>query len=885
MGRLLAWFRRTTLDRDLEKELQFHLDQHVRDLVATGVSHEDAQRRARIDLGGVDQVTERVRASRSGAWLDRLGCDARDAWRGLKRTPGTALTAVTLIALVIGGNTTIFSMVHGILTKPARGVQANGLVTLEPRTIGNLVQSAHSYPDYLDYVAQSRTLRLVLAAAFERFTVSVPDGTFAVRGSEVTTNYFDTLGVHLVRGRSFTDEENRLDTSGLVAVVSYRLWQEQLHGAETVIGQPVVLNGHPATVIGVAPPQFQGTWLAESSQVWVPLVAYARVQGRERVLNDRASGGVLAVGQLAPGVSLAQAQAEVTTIATRLQAAYPDTNQQKTVRLVPYSVTAGGDSLISQQGSTFLAVFSVITVLTVLIVCANVANLMLARAAVRQRETAVRRALGASRLGIVRALLIEGLVISMVAWLAACLFAVWTARVLVRLFPPGAQGTALPLDFAPDWRVVAYAMGLALVGTVAFTLPPALRAWRQDLLPWLKAGEQGVVQGRSTLSSVLVIVQLAFAVLLLTGAGLAYRSASLISTRALGFTKENLLLTTINTSGAATGSGANLALLETVRDRLHVVPGVRSVSYARSVPSMPGTRWPDQAVQQDETQVPLRALVNVVGPEYLRVLGLSPVAGRDIAANEGAHTQAVAMINQDLADALWPRQSAVGRTLRLGPRGRPVDIVGVTPNALFSGYDSQTRPNFVLLSQENEPAPPGDISFYIRFSGTLEAIAPAIGRALREVDARMPIVYMRTVDTELDTGTWPVHFISTLLALFAVGSLTIAAIGQYAVIAFDMRRRTRDFGVRMALGASSRQILRGVVQEGLRWTAIGLAIGLVLSLGVGRALRSVLFGVTPTDTRTYLGVFGVLFAASLLACYLPARRAARIDPMQALRQE
>jgi predicted permease len=887
MPRIIAWFRRQRLDRDLERELRFHVDQHVRDLIAGGASPEDAQRQARIELGGIDQVKERVRESRSGAWFDRLRCDTRDAARGLKRTPGIAGTAILLIALVIGGNTTIFSMVHGILTKPARGVQASRLVTLGS-TINGRPEPTHSYPEYLEYVSASTTVRPLLAYGFERFTLTMPAGSFAFRGGLVTNNYFGTLGVQLLRGRAFTDDENRLGASGLVAVVSYRVWQEQFHGAEDVIGQAVVLNGHPATVIGVAPAGFQGTLLAETNQLWVPLLAYARLAGQEAALTTLSDRPLVVIGQLAAGASLSAAQGEFTVISSRLEAAYPETNRGKTVVLVPYSVTAGGNSVVARQGSRFLAIFSVITMLTVVIVCANVANLMLARAAVRQRETAVRHSLGATRLGIVRALLIEGLVIAFVAWLGACLFALWTSRVIVGLFPPAAQGSALPLDFTPDWRVVAYAMGLALVATIVFTLPPALRAWRQDVLPWLKAGEQGIVQGRSRLSSALVIVQLALAVLLLTSAGLAYRSTSMISGRSLGFETEGLVLTTVSTMGAA-APGANdelnRALLERIRERLRSAPGVRSVSYARSVPSMPDRIWRQDPVRSRDADASVRAWVNVVGPDYLRVLGVSPLAGREFTADDRSATRAVAIINQDLADALWPGQAAVGHVVELRAGHGPVEIVGVTANALFSGFSRETRPYYVFLPQSQEPAQPGETTFYVRYTGTLDTIAPALGRALRGVDERIPIVYMRTLDTELNANTWAIRFISMLLVLFAAGSLVIAAIGQYAVVAFDMKRRTRDFGIRIALGASSQQLLGAAVREGLRWTAAGLLIGFALSLGAGRVFRSVLFGITPTDAFTYLGVFVVLAITSLLACYLPARCVSQIDPMQALRQE
>ncbi|HUK33862.1 MAG TPA: ABC transporter permease [Vicinamibacterales bacterium] len=588
MGTLRAWLQRTRLDSDLNREVQFHLEQHVDDLVARGVPVYEARRRAQVELGGADQIKERVRDSRAGAWFDRLRCDARDAWRSLCRSRTTTLTAIALIALVIGGNTTLFSMIHGLLTKPAPAIRATGLVTLEPRVDGR-VDSGHSFPDYTDLARQSRTIRSLLACSFASFTIGVADGTYAFRGTKVTANYFDTLGVRLVRGRPFTEAESRLDASGLVAVISYRLWQEQLHGIERVLGQSITVNGHPARIVGVAPERFQGAMLVEFSQIWVPLMAYSRLESNVRALDDRGDSQLFAIGRLAAGVSLRHAQAEISTIAARLAVTYPQTNGRRSVRLVPYSMTAGGNSLVASRGQMFLAVCSIIAALTVLIVCANVANLMLARAAVRQRETALRGALGASRLAIVRSLVFEGLAISMAACVTAYLFAVWMSQAVVRLFPPAAAGgNAMPFDFTPDWRVASYAMCVALLATIVFTLPPAFRVWRQDLLPFLKSGEQGVVAGRLKLSHALTIVQLAFAVLLLTAAGLAFRSVTLISTRDLGFDKDNLLLATISTSGAAEQDEARLNLVERLRDRLRASPMVRPCHMRNVCPRCPG---------------------------------------------------------------------------------------------------------------------------------------------------------------------------------------------------------------------------------------------------------------------------------------------------------
>jgi hypothetical protein len=294
--------------------------------------------------------------------------------------------------------------------------------------------------------------------------------------------------------------------------------------------------------------------------------------------------------------------------------------------------------------------------------------------------------------------------------------------------------------------------------------------------------------------------------------------------------------------------------------------------------------WKGEPIRIRGQETPVRAELNWVGPDYLRVLGVAPLVGREFTEREGVRADA-AVINQNLAETLWPGQPALGQIILVGAERRAVDVIGVAPNGFFNGFRRDAHPNLVFLSEHQEPAAPGETTFYVRYAGGLDSVTSLIGRALRDVDARVPVVSMRTMQTQLATDTWPVEFITVLLMLFAAGSLATAAIGQYAVVAFDMRRRTRDFGLRMALGASSLQILGSIVGEGLRLTAAGLAIGFALSLAVGMGLRGFLYGITPTDGRTYLGVFSLLAAASLLACYLPARRAAGIDPMQALRQE
>ena len=706
MRGLRAWLQRHRRDRDLRRELDFHLEAHARDLIAGGLPPDEARRRARLALGGVDQIAELVRDGRPDAWIDHLVHDLRDACRSLKRTPGLTAAVVTLITLVIGGNTTVFSIMHGILTKPAPGVQAPDLVTIDLIVNGRPNPGGNSYLNYLDYAAQSTTVRPLMVAHYERFTFTIPAGSYSLRGDAVSTNYFDTLGIRPIAGRAFTDEDDRAQPAALPAVVSERVWQRQLAGAHDVVGQTITLNGLSAVIVGITPARFAGVVLGASSDIWVPLIPYARAHQAEHELADRADMGMGIFGRLAPATPLRQAQAEFAAISRRLETAYPESNKGQVAQPIAYSALATG-SLLSRQGGQMLAIFSVITLLTVLIVCANVANLMLARAAARQRELALRQSLGASRLRIVRMLLAEGVLVSLVAWVMAfaCAFAV--ARLLARLLPPDPSGTTLDADFTPDWKVAAYAMALALLVTVAFTLAPAIRAWQQEVLPWLKAGEHGVVEGRSKLVSALVVMQLAFSVLLLTCAGLAYRSLSTMSQLDLGYKTDHLLLAAVYTAGSAATPDANRILLEQLQERMRAIPGVASVSHSRYLHS----GW-SQQVRRLGSGTPVHADQNYVGPGYLEALGMSPLAGREFGGREGSRANPGAIINQHLAEALWPGDPAVGQTMIVGKDQQAVEVVGVMPNALFSGFRRDASLNFVLRSELQEPGPPGETTFY-----------------------------------------------------------------------------------------------------------------------------------------------------------------------------
>ena len=866
-------------DREMDDEIRFHLAEETRLQSQRGLSAAAAETEARRAFGNITLAKENTRAVWVSTTLEQLMQDLRIGCRILTKAPAVSATAVILIALVIGGNTTVFSIAHGIIARPAPGVHAAGLTTLSWVAENGDVETHTEHSVFADFQQQTTALQIA-AFDFQRVTMTHEKGSYAARVGIVSPNYFETLGVRLIKGRSFTADEAERGTSGLVVVIGHHVWQNAFGGTDAIVGQAVAVNGHPATVVGVADPEFRGAWLAEMGDLWVPLTG----EFRPWLQPNRSSVAVAMFGRRAPGVSLASAQSELTTVWTQLQRAHPELNQKIRVRLVPYSATAGGNSIISTQGTRMLAIFSVVTLLTIAIVCANVANLLIARAVVRQREMALRQSLGASRARIVRGLLAEGLVLSVAAWLAACSFAWIVSRTVVRLLVPAAQTEISTPDLTPDWTVIGYALVLAVLCTIAVTLGPALRTWRQQLLPFLKVGEQSVVQARSMLSRGLVVLQLGFSVLLLTTAGLAQRSLSLQDAADVGFDTRSLLLATVNTSASAGDPGDNMVLVEALRERVARLPGVEGASY------IPGrgrlSNWALFPVRRARAAEPVMTIERHVPSDYFSTLGVPFIAGHDFRPHE-TRSRRGAIVTRQLAEALWPGEPAIGKVLIAGPDAHAVEaeVVGVVRDAFFAGRGNDSRPRYVFFASAERPHPPGETTFYIRHSGSSGAVGAAVAKAFREVDARVAIASLRSLESHIELDAAPLWMLAKLLTLFAGGSLLIAAIGQYAVVAFDGRRRSREFGVRIALGASSRQLLSSVISESFRLTVLGLVIGFALSLAVGTVLGRVLYGVTPTDPVTFAGVFVLLASASLLASYLPARRAASTDPMVVLRTE
>jgi predicted permease len=880
-----VWPRRR--DREIDEEIAAHLAMAVRDRIARGESPDAARHAALREFGNLHVVTDATRRVWISVAAEQFWQDLRFGVRVLWQAPAFCATAAFLVALVIGANTTIYSMVRSILVSPPQGITTDRLVVLKRLSAGTpLADPFFSYPDFVDYARSARTVQQLAAWSSERLTIATDAGIHAIVGGVVTANYHDTFGVTLTTGRRFTPDDNR-PGAPLVAIVSERLWRERFGSEPDLIGRAITVGGKQAAVVGIAGGGFAGALINMSEDIWLPIAAYHGA-GANSPIEQRELAIVAVAGQLAPGASLAEARAELATLTAQLRAAYPDIVKETRAYVADYS----GTSLlpIADMAPYFLAAFSIITLLTLIIVSANVANLMLGRAVERQRETAVRQSLGASKPRVLRLLVAEGTAIAAVAWLTACLVAWWTTKITLGILEPQ---PGLFDHIRPDWTLAATAMLLALCATIAFTVAPAIQTWRLPLLPLLKSGAQSVVSGRSRLSSGLVVLQLAFSVVLLTSAGLALRSLSLLDSGDVGFDPERMLLVTMRVGhrtsvlGAAPSpkqEEAERAALERVRERLRDDAVVAAVSYTRRAPGayMLSTR-PVGTETGDETTP---AYVRPVGPDYQASLGLTLTAGRDLAPTDRLGAARVAVINRQLADDLWPGQSPVGRMLRLTDRGEAFEIVGVAPNALVDGPVHDARPHYVFIAHQQVPDPRIiDMTFYVRYRGTLDSATPRIGRAIGEVDGSLPIVSMTTMRSRLESVTVIERQVTLLLIIFGGASLLVASLGQYAVSAFNMRRRVRDFGVRMALGASAAQIQRSVISESLRLTLIGLTVGFFLSVAAGLALGNRLFGIAPTDPATYTGVFVLLALASVAAAYLPAWRAGQVNVVEALRQE
>ena len=811
--------------------------------------------------------------------LDAIRQDARYAARALARSPLFTLIAVLSIAIGVGATTAIVTLANSLLFRPLPGIGDPDRLVLIGRTQDGQGFDNFSWPNFADYRAQSKAVAGMAALRMEPHALSLrgPEGGEPIHGTSVSGNFFSVLQARPARGRFFAAEEDGAPGTGAVVVLSHRFWQKRFAGADSIVGRTVVLNGQPMTVVGVAEEGFQGPFVL-APDLWLPMSAATMLGIPASLFQSREAVWLVAVGRLASGATLARAQTELDAIAARLRQAYPQENEGKGVRVTPTSAFPGEMRTLV---AGFMAVLFAVAAMVLVIASTNVAGMLLARAVVRQREIAVRLALGATRGRLVRQLVTESLLVFLLAGAIGVALAYAMVQGLLALVP------RLPLPVAIetgiDWRVLAFALGASLVTGVLAGLVPAWQSTSDSLVPALKA-DAGHTGRRLRLRNALLVAQIAFSMLLLIVAGLFGRT--LLRARAIdpGFDPRGVHVASLDMRLAGYDSLSGRQFTEALYERAVALPGVRAAAFTAMLP-LDGGGLGLGPLQVDGRTPPderrgWNVDWNVVSPGYFEVMRMPLARGRDFTAADRAGSPDVAIVNELFAEALWPGQDPIGRTIRNGER--TLTVIGVARNAKYRTLGEPPR-NFIFVALAQRWFE--RTSLVLRHDAPDGALNTPLRRLVASIDPALPILDQRSLEDQTATSLFPQRVALWVSANLGVVALLLALLGIYGVTAFAVAQRTREIGVRIALGAQRGAVLAMVLRQGVVLAAIGIAIGSAAGVGVTRLLQSLLYGVSPADAVAFAGAAALLGVAAVAASWLPARRAAGVDPVVALRSE
>jgi putative ABC transport system permease protein len=871
-------FRKEQADRDLDEELRAYLEMEAVEKMKQGMSRKDALRAVRLERGNLEVTKEVVRTAGWESVLETCWQDVRFGFRTLRKNPGFTTVAVLTLALGIGATTAIFSVVDAVLLRPLSIQDPSHVVLLQEWWKGSAGDI--SVGNFNDIKKESSSYVEVSCSNNASFNLETRDIPERVDGEVATFDYFATFGVQPIAGRVFTADEDRPGQAPVV-VISERLWRTRLHADPSIIGKPIRVNGLPTTVVGVMPKGFDP--LLSNSNLWVP-AAFTPVQ-----LADHDNHYLNVMARLKSEVAMTKAQSELELIAHRLQQRYPLDDADRSFRIQPLANVLLGDQRLS------LRIMLAAVGFLLLIACANIANLQLARSRARQKEIAMRAALGASPNRIVRQLLAENVVLGLAGGVAGVLLAYWAVSWIV------ANGPAeMPrLDQSRiDASTLAFACVVALLSSFLFGLAPALRSASTRLSEAFKSAS-GIVSGnRDRVRSLLVVGEVALALVLMVGAGLLIRSALLVSHVDPGFDTSNVIVGRVGLPdpGYHDPSVARQTF-ERMITAAAALPGVESVAVVSRAPLAGGGS--SNGLLAEGKPFDMSNLVNsqlqIISPSYLSTARVPLKAGRDFTQQDTRDRTFVAIVNETLARTMWPSENPIGKRFaccEAGPKGRmdPVwhEVVGEVGDVRAQGLDRQVQPAFYIPIAQMPPSAwdwiGRTMDLVVRTRGgvvpvhelqtTVSSVAPAV-----------PIYRLSTMQQKISNTLERSHFDTFLLAIFAATALLLSSVGIYGVLSYMVAQRTRDIGIRMALGASQGQIVWDVLSFGVRLAGIGLAIGLAAALAATRLLSSLLYGVRPTDAITFGAVSLILLVVALIASYLPARRATRVDPLVALRYD
>ncbi|HEU4930624.1 MAG TPA: ABC transporter permease [Pyrinomonadaceae bacterium] len=833
--------------------------------------------------------------------MDSLIKDIRYAVRGLAKRPGFTLIAVLTLALGIGANTAIFSAINATLMRTPPVSDPDGLVFVFNGPSGSIF----SYPDYTALRDQNNVFDGLIAWGGITASLNSNDQTDLVTGAIVSGNFFEVLGVRAQRGRLISTDDDKTLGAHPVVVISPGLWQKRFAGDPNVVGRQLLLNGNVFTVIGVLPAGFDGLQLGITRDLYVPMMMQATMRPPRAgysgemnpdLLQVRGNRWLFSVGRLKPGVTSPQAQSSLAVIAKQLEEAYPQTNRNRGISISALRGT--DDPATSQQLSSVARLLMAVVGIVLLIACANVANLLLARSSSRTKEIAVRLAIGATRGRIVRQLLTEGVLLAILGGVAGLLLAWWTTRSLAAAPPPTG---ALPINpqFSIDLRVLLFTSGLSLLAGIVFGLAPALRASRPALIPALKDDAAAFFERTRTFSlkNLLVVMQVALSVVLLIAAGLFLRSLRQAQTIDPAFDSEKVVTLPLNINLLRYTRPQGRQFYTQVTERVEAIPGVESASVARiaavsgntSVRSLliEGRTGSDNQFRSDgagpAASDNTSVNANVIGPRYFQTMGIPLLQGRDFNAQDTEDHPRVVIVNEAFVRRHFPNEDAIGKRLSFsGPEGPWREIVGVVRTSkYFSLGEAPTPVAYSPLSQNHETG----MTLHVRASVDPTTIAGAIRNEVQSLEKNLPLGNPERMSDRVANSLYAPRMGAILLAVFGGLALLLASIGLYGVMSFSVSRRTRELGIRVALGAGPGEVFRLVLRQGMTLVIAGVVIGLIAAVIVTRLLASFLYGVSTTDALTFTAVPVLLCLIALLACYLPARRATKVEPLIALRYE
>jgi predicted permease len=886
--RLGGFFQKEPRERELAAEIESHLQLHIEDNLRAGMSPAQARREAIMRFGGIEQTKEAYRDRKGLPALETFLKDLRFAARMLRKNPGVTLVVVLTLALGVGANTAIFGLVNGLLLQPLPVPAAEQIAALVIQSgDSSLGALGFSYPQFVEFRQLTEPICEVFGSATAwrlNFTVEGHSDTLTIGG--VSGNYFSALGVKPALGRLVLPGEGERPGEPAVVVLSYTFWQRRFGGDPQVIGKQARVGGKPATIVGVMEKEFRGQFSVFEMDAYAPLSTLFDQASASNFWNSRDIHLMLVLGRLKPGVTRAEAQSRFDVISRRLAAQYPVTDKNLSVRVmderlsrpIPYANNAF---------VVFSGLFLILGALVLLLACTNIANILMARASVRQREMAIRAALGGARSRLVRQMLTETMLTALLGGIAGVTIGAGLSRLASSTH---LSNIPVRLGFGFDWRVYVFALAAVVFTAISAGLSPALRATRADVNTALHQGGRADASGqaRHKVRGDLMGAQVAGSLMLLIVAGLFVRSLRAVERMDIGFNPSQLLNVTLDPSLNNYTELQTSVFYRSLEARVRALPGIQSVSLAAAVPM--GSTLGSQLVYIEGRPVPSGqrapgALFNDVDPPYFETLRIPILRGRAFTDADGETSPLVAIVNETMARHFWPGEEPIGKRFSLTSDAGPfVEIVGVARDGKYRILAEDPQPYFYLPLRQHFTA---QRTLQIRSSGPPESLAPIVQHAIQALDADDPIEEIQTMKESLGgtLGYFIFRLGASLAAAMGLLGLLLAVVGVYGVVAYAATQRTQELGVRMALGASPRQILALLLKQGVKLVAAGLLFGLAGAWALTRAMSSMLVGVSPSDPLTYVSVAAFLSSITLLACWIPARRAMRVDPMVALRYE